>query len=107
MFSKLFKKTEVVQPNFYESGSHIIGVFPLSESEGKLLFPKYPETQFQVDNRSIDEFRLLVMSEEEDKVLVDLPYKEGLTKPSPIVVNETDTEITISKIDKETLYQLF
>ncbi|BCP57498.1 hypothetical protein HO483_00295 [Streptococcus suis] len=47
------------------------------------------------------------MSEEEDKVLVDLPYKEGLMKLSPIVVNETDTEITISKIDKETLYQLF
>ncbi len=44
MFSKLFKKPEVVKPNFYENGSHIIGVFPLSESEGKLLFPKYPET---------------------------------------------------------------
>ncbi len=28
-------------------------------------------------------------------------------KLSPIVVNETGTEITITKIDKETLYQLF
>lgn len=107
MFKKLFQKAIQVEPNFYESGPSILGVFPLTESTDKKIFPKYPEMKVLIDGHQIEEFRLLVMSETTDEVIADLDYKEGLKKLANKVVKETKDTVTISSLTYQDLVDLF
>ena len=49
MFKNLFQKPVAIEPAFYENGSEILGVFPIHDSNNKILLPKYPENLYQVD----------------------------------------------------------
>lgn len=107
MFKKLFQKAIQVEPNFYENGSNILGVFPLTESTDKKIFPKYPEMKFLIDGHQIEEFRLLVMSETTDTVVADVDYREGLKRLAAKVVKETKDTVTISSLTHQDLVDLF
>lgn len=107
MFSNLFKKAQQIEPNFYEKGDSFIGVFPLVESSGKVVVPKYPERLYQIDGQAVKEFRLLVMSEATDRVIADYAYRDGLKRLASKVIKETDEAVTLSALTTEDLTRLF
>ena len=107
MLKKLFQKPVVIEPTFYENGSEILGVFPIRDSDDKILLPKYPEQLYQVDRKQVTEFRILAITSDEEVVIADLPFREGLRQLSSKVSKETDSQIIVSPISRSELHQLF
>ncbi|GGE27202.1 hypothetical protein [Streptococcus himalayensis] len=107
MFKNLFQKPLVIEPTFYENGSEILGVFPIRDSDDKILLPKYPEQLYQVDGKQVTEFRILAIISDEESVIADLPFREGLGQLSSKVAKETDSQIILNPISRSELHQLF
>lgn len=107
MFNKLFQKPLAIEPVFYESSSGILGVFPIYDSNNKILLPKYPENLYQVDGRQVTEFRILIITSDEESVTADLPLREGLGQLSSKVAKETGSQIILNPISRLEIHQLF
>ena len=107
MFKNLFQKPVAIEPALYENGSEILGVFPIHDSNNKILLPKYPENLYQVDGRQVTEFRILIITSDEESVIADLPFREGLRELSSKVAKETDSQIILNPISRSELHQLF
>lgn len=107
MFKNLFQKPVVIEPTFYENGSEILGVFPIRDSNNKIVLPKYPERLYQVDGKQVTEFRMLAITSDEESVIADLPFREGVGLLFSKVAKETDSQIIINSISQSDLYQLF
>ncbi|HFI0102121.1 TPA: hypothetical protein ACGORV_000404 [Streptococcus suis] len=107
MLKKLFQKPVAIEPTFYENGSEILGVFSIRDSDDKILLPKYPENLYQVDGKQVTEFRILVITSNEESVVADLPFREGLRELSSKVAKETDSQIILNPISQSELHQLF
>lgn len=107
MFKNLFQKPVAIEPAFYENGSEILGVFPIHDSNNKILLPKYPENLYQVDGRQVTEFRIHIITSDEESVIADLPFREGLRELSSKVAKETDSQIILNPISRSELHQLF
>lgn len=107
MFKKFFQKPLAIEPAFYENGSEILGVFPIRDLNHKIVLPKYPERLYQVDGRQVTDFRILAITSDEESVIADLPFREGLERLASKVAKETDSQIIINSISNSELYQLF
>ncbi|MGT2754247.1 hypothetical protein [Streptococcus ovis] len=107
MFNKLFQKPLAIEPAFYESSSGILGVFPIRDSNSKILLPKYPENLYQVDGKQVIEFRILAINSKDETVILDVPFREGLNRLSNKVAKENDSQIVINPISQYEIYQLF
>lgn len=107
MLKKLFQKPVAIEPTFYENGSEILGVFPIRDSDDKILLPKYPENLYQVDGKQVTEFRILIVTSDEESVIADLPFREGLGQLSSKVAKETGSQIILNPISRLEIHQLF
>lgn len=53
------------------------------------------------------EFRILAITSDEEAVIADLPFREGLGRLSSKVAKETDSQIILNPISRSELHQLF
>ncbi|GGE37149.1 hypothetical protein GCM10011510_18090 [Streptococcus himalayensis] len=89
-----------MQPVFYENTSEILGVFPIRDSDDKLLLPKYPEKLYQVDGKQVGKIHILFINSSDETVISEVPFRQGLKILSSKIVKETDIEIVIHPLIK-------
>ena len=113
LFDK-FKKKEnsdwanayVGNPNFYNGkDGKPFGAFALTE--GTLTsFPKDPKLLYKVDNAEVAEWKLMLVSTTNNKVLGDLDYYEAINKLMKFVIDKKDNNILIRVLSPEELNEV-
>lgn len=70
-------------PNFYTSPQgNMFGAFALTEGTDTIL-PLCPKDRYQVDGKSISDWRVIFVSTSDQTIMFELPYSHAITKLEP------------------------
>ena len=93
-------------PNFYnKNGGNPFGAFALTE-DTLSSFPKNPKVLYKVDNKVVDEWKLMLVSTTKNSVLGDIDYYEAIKKLMKFAIADDDKNILIKGLSLEELYEL-
>ena len=97
------KSAYVGKPNFYYGkDGKPFGAFALTE--GNLTsFPKNPRLFYKVDNTEVDEWKIMLVSTTNNRILGDIDYYDAIKKLMKYVIDENDNIILIKKLSLEEL----
>ena len=106
----LFKKTNsawrnafAASPRMYENDEGTIGVFAITEGADTIL-PKQP--QYKVDNKKVENWRLLMVSTTKQGVLGEVEYFNAIERLTPHIKDIKGKEILIEGLSLETMLGL-
>lgn len=113
LFDK-FKKKEnndwenayVGNPNFYNGkDGKPFGAFALTENTLTSL-PKNPKTLYKIDDTEVDEWKLMLVSTTNNRVLGDIDYYKAINKLMKFAIDEKDNNILIKELSLKELNEV-
>lgn len=93
---QLWDTAYIAKPNFYtDQNGSIFGAFALTENTTTIL-PNNPQRNYQVDGKSVTDWRLVFVSTTEDAILFELNYFEAFTCLEEYIIDH-DSKSTLIK----------
>ena len=96
----------IAEPHYYtRPDGTVFGAFALNEMT-LTVFPKEPQNRYLVESKPVREWRMLLFSRSEQRVLGDTDFFAALEKLRPLVQDENPAQVLIGEADLETLRSL-
>lgn len=93
-------------PKFYEKPDGTsFGAFALTEGT-KTILPKAPQERYEIDGKTVSEWRLVLVSTTQDSILDDCDYFDALGKLERHVLDSTEKTVLIEGLSLEELNRL-